>query len=150
MPPKPDPKPSQPGYGSHIPAYFTSLEEAQNSLYYHQNRCSKAASDLDHVALYINAVNPFAERAYLERNSQSCENSRDILHKRYYASKAFLAKASATMDCKVSQSAAILKISHRISSLQIQYNEQTRLQARIIGTPSSTNVKRLSISLPMS
>ncbi|CAF9936691.1 MAG: hypothetical protein ALECFALPRED_006950 [Alectoria fallacina] len=76
---EPDPKSSQPDFDPHIPAYVTSLEEAQNSFYYHQNRCLK--------------------------------------------------EASATMDNKALQGAAILKISHRISSLQIEYNKKSRLQS---------------------
>lgn len=122
------PKSSQPGFGPHIPAVFTSLEEAQSSLYYHQNRCLKAAYDLD-VASRGNSVTSLDEDAYLEDYSQGRDVFRDILWRWSSAFEAFLLKASPTMDSKALQGAAVLKISHRRSSLQVEYHKLSRLKS---------------------
>lgn len=122
-------KSSQPGFGPHIPAVFTALEEAQNSLYYYQNRCLKAAYDLDDVAVRGNPVSLLEEGAYLESYSQSRDVFRGILRKWFSAFEAFLSKTGATMDSKALQGAAVLKISHRISLLQVEYHKQNKLQS---------------------
>ena len=132
MPLELDPKSFRPGFGPQIPAYFQSLEEAQNSLYYHQNRCLKAAFDLDSTILRKNPASLLSEGAYLESYSQSRNVFRDVLQSWSSAFEAFLVKANATMDSKALQGAAVLKISHRISWLHIEYNKQKRLQ-----TPNS-------------
>ena len=122
-----DPKSCQPGFGLHIPACFTSLEEAQNSLCYHQNRCLKTAYNLDQAALQNTPFGPLVESAYLESYSRTRDLFRDILRKWSSAFEAFLAKASPTMDSKALRGAAVLKISHRISWLHIEYHGQNRL-----------------------
>lgn len=129
MPLETDPKSHQPGFGPHIPAYFTSLEEAQNSLYYHQNRCLKAAFDLDNATLHKKPASLLSEGSYLESYSQSRSVFRVILQRWSCAFEAFLLKVSATMDSKALQGAAVLKINHRLSSLHIKSNKQNRLQS---------------------
>ena len=128
MPLELDPKSSQPGFGPHIPAYFTSLEEAQNSLSYHQNRCLKAASSVDETLLHKYPVGPLLEDEYLDIYSRNRNLFREILRKWNSAFELFLAKASAGMDSKALQGAAVLKINHRINLLQIEYHGQDRLQ----------------------
>ena len=132
MPLKLDPQSPRPGFGPQIPAYFRSLEEAQNSLYYHQNRCLKAAFDLDNIVLQDNPASLLSEGAYLESYSQSRDVFRHVLQRWSSAFEAYLVNANATMDSKALQGAAVLKISHRISSLHIENNKQNKL-----GSPSS-------------
>ncbi len=129
MPLELGPQPSRPGSGPHIPAFFQSLEEAQNSLYYHQNRCLKAAFDLDNTILRENPASLLSEGTYLESYSQSRDIFRYILQTWSSAFEAYLVKANATMDSKALQGAAVLKISHRISLLHVENNKQKRLQS---------------------
>ena len=91
-------KSSEIGFGPHIPTYFTSLEEAQNSFCYHQNRCLKETYDLDTAVLRRNPASLLAEDAYLESYIQSRNAIREILHCWSSAFEAFLVKSSATMD----------------------------------------------------
>ena len=84
----------QPGFGPHIPDCFTSLEEAQNSLYYHQNRCLQAALDIDSAALHTNPASLLVENAYLESYSQSRDIFRYILRRWSFAFEAFLMEAT--------------------------------------------------------
>lgn len=127
MPLELDPKLSQPGFGPHIPACFTTLEEAQNSLSYHHNRRLQVACDLDNAA-FTNSVSLLIQGAYLESYGQSRGMFRDIMQKWSSALEAYLAKASATMDSKSLQGVAVLKIRHQVSSLHIEYTMQNRLQ----------------------
>ena len=129
MPLELDTNSCQPGFGPHIPDCFTSLEEAQNSLYYHQNLCLQAALDIDSAALHTNPATLLVENAYLESYSQSRDIFRRILQRWSSAFKAFLMKASTTMDSKALQGAAVLQISHRVSSLHIEYSKQNRLES---------------------
>ena len=129
MPLKIDSKLSQPGFGPSIPTYFKSLEEALNLLHYHENRRLKAACDLDNAALYTNPVSPLIEAAYIESYSQSLDTFRDVLRRWSSAFEAFLVKANGTMDSRALQGAAVLKIIHRVSSLQIEYHIQNRLHS---------------------
>ena len=107
---------------------FSSLEEAQNSFYYHRNRCTQAVCDLDNDALRSNPASLLVENAYLESYNQLRGVFRNILQSWSLAFEALLVKASATMDSTALQGAAVLKINHRISSLHLQYDKQTRLE----------------------
>ena len=114
----------QPGFGPHIPACFTSLEEAQNSFYYQFNRCLNVANTFSDTASHADRIGPLTECACSEGYSQNRSAFRGILGKWNAAFEAFLAKAGATMDSKASQGAAVLKIIHRISALNIEYHRQ--------------------------
>ena len=129
MPLELDPKSCQPGFGPNIPVRFTSLEEAQNSLYYHHNRCLNAAYNINNATLYQDLIGPLTEGVYLESYSQNRKLFQDLLRKWNSAFEAFLAEAVATMDSKALQGAAVLKISHRISLLRIDYHGQDGLQS---------------------
>ena len=128
MPLRFDRKSDQPGFGPHIPAAFASLEEAQNSLYYHQNRCFRAGYDLDDAALDANPFRPLIESTYLESFNKSRNTFQEILLRWSSAFDAFFVKASATMDSKALQGAAVLTINRRIHSLHMMYHGQDRFQ----------------------
>lgn len=115
---------SLPGFSPHIPACFTSLEEAQNSLSYHQNRCLQAAYNIDEAAMRSKSVNPLIETAFINFYSQSRNIFRGILRKWSSAFEAYLLASSASMDSKELQGAAVLKISHRTSSLHVEYHRE--------------------------
>ena len=66
----------QPGFGPRIPACFTSLEEAQDSLYYQHNRCLKVAYDFYNTA---SQISPLTECACLESYCQNRNAFRSIL-----------------------------------------------------------------------
>lgn len=119
---------SEPGFGHHIPDCFGSLEEAQNSFYYHRNRCTQAVWDLDAATLHANPASLLVENAYLENHNQLRGAFRNILQNWCVAFEALLIKDSASMDSKALQGAAVLKINHRVSSMHLQYDKQTRLE----------------------
>ena len=119
---------SEIGFGPYIPTCFTSLEEAQNSFCYHQNRCLKETYDLDTAVLHRNPASLLVEDAYLESYIRSRDAIREILHCWSSAFEAFLVKSSATMDSKALQGATVLKINHRVASLNIKFNKQSKLQ----------------------
>ena len=121
-------KSSEIGFGPHIPTYFTSLQEAQNSFCYHQNRCLKKTYDLDTAVLRRNPASLLVEDAYLDSYIHCRDAIREILHCWSSAFEAFLVKSSATMDSKALQGAAVLKINHRVASLNIKFNKQSKLQ----------------------
>ena len=129
MPLKLDPRSCQPGFGPHIPACFTSLEEAQNSLYYQHNRCLKVAHDFYNTASHADQIGPLTECACLESYCQNRNAFRSILRKWNAAFEAFLVNAGATMDSKALQGAAVLKINHRITALHIEYHGQDAAQS---------------------
>ena len=116
------------GFGPHIPTCFTSVEEALNSFCYHQNRCLKETYDLDTAVLRRNPASLLVEDSYLESYIQSRDAIREILHCWSSAFEAFLIDSSATMDHKALQGATVLKINHRVASLNIKINKQRRLQ----------------------
>ena len=124
-----DTKSCQPGFGPHIPDCFDSLEEAQNSFYYHRNRCTQAVCDLDDATLQTNPASLLVQNAYLEGYSRLREVFRNILQSWSLAFEALLIKASVTMDSRALQGAAVLKINHRVSSLHIRYDKQTRMES---------------------
>ena len=115
---EPESRSNQPGFGPHIPGRFTSLEEAQNSLNYHQNHCLNAAYLLDDVAIRNSPLRPFIDSVYLESYRQGRDLFQEILRQWSSAFEAFIARSSAT----------VLKISHRISSLQVQAHGQDIFQ----------------------
>ena len=115
-----DPKSRQPGFGPHIPTCFTSLEEAQNSLYYQHNRCLTVAYNLHNTAPHADLIGPLTECASLEGHRQYSNLFRGILRQWNAAFEAFLVKASATMDSKALQGAAVLKINHGKTALHIE------------------------------
>ena len=121
-------KSSEIGFGHHIPTSFTSLEEAQNSFCYHQNRCLKETYDLDTAVLRRNPASLLVEDAYLESYIRSRDAIREILHCWSSAFEAFLVMSGATMDSKALQGATVLKINHRVASLNIKFNKQSKLQ----------------------
>ena len=119
---------SEIGFGPHIPTCSTSLEEAQDSFCYHQNRCLKESYDLDTAVLRRDSASLLVEDAYLESYIQSRDAIREILQCWSSAFEAFLVKTSATMDSKALQGVTVLKINHRVASLNIKFNKQSRLQ----------------------
>lgn len=119
----------QPGFDPYIPACFTSLEEAQNSFYYHQNRFLKATQDINNAFLNTDLVNPLIESGHLKTCSQNRDVFRKTLQKWSSAFDAFLLEANATMNSKALQGAAVLKITHRISLLNLEYHGQDSLQS---------------------
>ena len=129
MPLEIDPKSSPPGFSPHIPVSFNSLEEAQNSLCFYQNRCLKAAYYLDDAILQTKSIGPFIEDAYIESFRNSRGVFRRLLKEWSSAFEAYLTKASATMDTKALQGAAVLKINHRMFELQVEHHAQNRLQS---------------------
>ena len=124
MPLELDPRSCQPGFGPHIPACFTSLEEAQNSLYYQQNRCLKVACDFYNTASHADRIGPLIECACLDSYCQNRTAFRSILQKWNAAFEAFLVTTGATMDSKALQGAAVLKVNHRITALHIEDHGQ--------------------------
>ena len=128
MPLELDPRSCQPGFGLHIPACFTSLEEAQNSLYYHHNRCLKVAFDFYNTSSHADQIGPLTGCPCLDSYCQNRTAFRSILQKWSAAFEAFLVKACATMDSKALQGAAVLKINHRISALHVEYYGQDPVQ----------------------
>ena len=131
MPLEFDPESCQPGFGPHIPACFNSLEEAQNSLYYQHNRCLKVAYDFDNTVSHADQIDPQTECACLDSYCQNRTAFRSILQKWNAAFEAFLMKAGATMDSKALQGAAVLKINHRITALQIEDHGQDTVQSSL-------------------
>ena len=129
MPLEIDAGPCQPGFGPHIPACFTSLEEAQNSLYYQYNRCLKLAHDFHNTASHADQIGPLTECACLDGYCQNRTLFRSISRKWNTAFEAFLVKAGATMDSKALQGAAVLKITHRITALHIDFHGQNAAQS---------------------
>ena len=121
-------KPSEIGFGPHIPTCFTSLEEAQNSFCYHQNRCLKESHDLDTAVLRRNPASLLVDDAYIESYIQSRDAIREVLHCWSSAFEAFIVTTSATMGSKALQGAMVLNINHRVASLNIDINKQSRLQ----------------------
>ena len=111
----------QPGFGPDIPGCFTSLEEAQNSLYYQHYRCLKVAYDLYNTTSHAEQVGPLTHCACLDSYRQNRNAFRSISRRWNAAFEAFLVKKSATMDSKELKGAAVLKISHRITALYIEY-----------------------------
>ena len=123
-----DPKSCQPGFGPEIPACFASLEEAQNSFYYHQNRSIKVAHELDHHLL-TDPGSPLVEGAVRQHQSQGRDAYRDISQKWTSAFDAFLLKAGGKMDSRALQGAAVLRINQRITYLHIEYHGQERFES---------------------
>ena len=128
MPLELDPKSYEPGFGPHIPVCFTSLEEAQNSFYYHQNRSIEAAHDFDHY-LVTNPRSRLVEDAVREHHTQGRNAYRDISRKWSSAFEAFLLKAAAKMDSRALQGAAVLRINQRTTFLHIEYHGQERFES---------------------
>ena len=128
MPLELDPKSDQPGFGPHIPACFTSLEEAQNSFYYHQNRSIKVANEVDQH-LVTNPGSVLVEGAVRERQREGRDAYRDTSRKWSSAFEAFLLKAGAKMDSRALQGAAVLRINQRITFLHIEYHGQERFES---------------------
>ena len=119
----------QPGFGPHIPPRFTSLEEAQNSLYFQHNRCLKLAYDFNNTASHADQIGPLTECACLDNYSKNRNTFRSISGNWNAAFEAFLEKAGTTMDLKALRGAAVLKLNHRISALHIEYHGQDVLQS---------------------
>ena len=129
MPLELDPRSCPPGFGPHIPACFTSLEEAQNSLYYQHNRCLNVAYDVYNTASHADQIGPLTECACLDSYCQNRSAFRGISRKWNAAFEAFLVRADSTMDSKALQGAAVLKINHRISALHIVSHGQDPVQS---------------------
>lgn len=111
----------QPGFGPDIPVCFTSLEEAQNSLYYQHNRCLKVAYDFYNTTSHAVQICPITKCACLDSYCQNRDAFRSISRKWNAAFEAFLLKENATMDSKALKGAAVLMINHRITALHIEY-----------------------------
>ena len=135
MPLELEPGSCQPGFGPHIPTYFTSLEEAQNSFYYQHNRCLKVAYDFNNTASHADQFGPLTECVCLDNYSKNRNAFRNILWKWNAAFEAFLMKASTTMDLKALRGAAVLKLNHRITALHIEYHGQDVLQRSHLWDP---------------
>ena len=111
---------SEPGLGPNIPTCFTSLEEAQNSLYFHRNKCLRAVSA--------------SERAFSNEISVTLPDNPNVFGKHYSnyillrdtfakwtsAFQAFLDRHSGTLDSKSLQAAAMLKINQLITTLSLE------------------------------
>ena len=119
---------TQLGFSPQIPACFSCLEEAQNSLYYHQNRLFTAARKMDLTFLETNSTDPIAKDAYLESYCQGRDFFRNILEKWSFAFNAFITKSNTTMTSKSLQGAAVLQINRLVLSIFIEHHGQDRLQ----------------------
>ena len=147
MPLNPISGPNQPGFCPSIPPCFTSLEEAQNSLYFQRNRCLRAATKGANLqAQGIPAV-AIGKVDVIETSKQTCQFLKDTFAKWTSAFQAFLDKYSEALDSKSLQGAAVLKINQLITTLSIKllsrsgysisWDEDRRVCEEVIGLAST-------------
>ena len=120
MPLSPSSGPTQPGFSHSIPRCFSSLEEAQNSLYFHRNQCLRAASGLMSSAAYGKAVLMPSEPDFIDSHLKAYRVLQDTFTKWASAFRAFLDSYSETLDSKSLLGAAVLKINLLITTLNLK------------------------------
>ena len=116
MPLTPYPNPSESCFGPQIPACFTTLEQARDSLLYHKSRCRQTALDIDNVAEHATSFEEYSQ------------NVNAVLEKWASAFQALVAKEGANFDFKAVQGAAVLKISQLTSMLHTKDRGEAKLR----------------------
>ena len=111
-------KPSgkMPGFSAEIPAMFSSLEEARNSMDYQWNTCVHLLGDIEQHDTYdeMKRVKP-----HLEANQQTFSI---VVRKWLAAFQAFLQKKGGSLDNKSLQAARTLQISQSFMMIYLEMN----------------------------
>ena len=115
----------QPGFTTEIPRCFTTLEQAQNSLYFHRNRCLKAAFEWPEVTANGSSAKTWTNKISADYHTKSLKLFQDTSTKWASAFQAFLERYSMALDSTSLQGAAVLKINQLIATLCVEsYNSK--------------------------
>ena len=108
----------QSGFSAHIPDCFTSLEQAQNSLYFQKNRCLHAAFEIGSTI----TAETFTEvdQNFLDMYEERCDFFEDVLRRWSSAFQAFLDVHRSSMNSASTQGAAVLRINQLMTNLTIR------------------------------
>ncbi|KAL8949544.1 MAG: hypothetical protein Q9222_004353 [Ikaeria aurantiellina] len=106
-----------PGFHSHTPAVFTSLDEARNNLDYQWNVCQQKGVDFEYRDLFIQGIEEQEHRDAYDRNRILYKS---ILGQWNKAFQAYLDNRAATMDSKALRGAMLLKINARVLSMHLE------------------------------
>ncbi|KAL8796586.1 MAG: hypothetical protein Q9182_007331 [Xanthomendoza sp. 2 TL-2023] len=108
---------ARPGFHPHVPAIFSSLEEARNSLEYQWNLCLKKAVDFEHL-------HNFKEGTESQEHRDSYETDRihfrAVFEQWMAAFQSFLEKNVATLNSKSLQGAMVLKLNARLAAMHLE------------------------------
>lgn len=110
---------SPPGFSPNIPRYFTSLEQAQNSLTFQRNRCTHAAFEYENILKDEASATTLVSETLLDEYEKNSILFRDTIVQWASAFQAYLDKNSANLDSTSLQGAALLKIQQLYTTLSI-------------------------------
>ncbi|KAL6722228.1 hypothetical protein ACLMJK_001335 [Lecanora helva] len=106
---------AEPGFCAEIPAAFSSLEEARNSMDYHWNTCITFLNEIERLPHSVAEAGARAPSVDARRLIFS-----NIVQQWFTAFKAFLQRESQGLDEQGLQAARILEISHHTSAVLLE------------------------------